>query len=162
MLFVSCSLTVSQERPHPLSLLGSPASSSISEMTYSPGGTKGKSSNLQWLHTRADWDSLSTHYLVPYKHTTNIEDRNSQIHISSTLTLQSCLRGGRCCLCHALLQTLQKGKLGLSVTRLAGGTEMGQFVSVRLSQQMNLLRLSTESNEQPQFPHHFMLDMLFF
>lgn len=37
---------------------------------------------------------------------------------------------------------------------------MGQFVSVRLSQQMNLLRLSTESNEQSQFPHHFMLDML--
>lgn len=60
------------------------------------------------------------------------------------------------------LRTLQKAKLGLSVTRLAGGTEMGQFVSVRLSQQMNLVRLSTESNEQSQFPHHFMLDMLFF
>lgn len=49
MLFVSCSLTVSQERPHPLSLLGSPASSSISEMTYSPGEQKERGATYNGL-----------------------------------------------------------------------------------------------------------------
>lgn len=49
MLFVSCSLTVSQERPHPLSLLGSPASSSISEMTYSPGERKERGATYNGL-----------------------------------------------------------------------------------------------------------------
>lgn len=40
MLFVSCSLTVSQERPHTLSLLRSPASSSMSEIAYTKGTQK--------------------------------------------------------------------------------------------------------------------------